>query len=62
MLTMAKYVAPLIKALGGGPKGAEGFEDAKWLRENFSTLVDEHVTNKWLRWGCWWCKLNRCFF
>lgn len=49
VLTMAKYVAPLVKALGGGPKGAEGFEDAKWLRENFSTLVDEHVKNKWLR-------------
>ena len=48
-LTMAKYVAPLVKALGGGPKGAEGFEDAKWLRENFSALVDEHVKNEWLR-------------
>ena len=49
VLTMAKYVAPLVKALGGGPKGAEGFEDAKWLRENFSALVDEHVRNEWLR-------------
>ena len=48
-LTMAKYVAPLVKALGGGPKGAEGFEDAKWLRENFSALVDEHVRDEWLR-------------
>ena len=48
-LTMAKYVAPLVKALGGGPKGAEGFEDAKWLRENFSALVDEHVRDAWLR-------------
>ena len=49
VLTMAKYVAPLVKALGGGPKGAEGFEDAKWLRENFSALVDTHVRNEWLR-------------
>ena len=48
-LTMAKYVPPLLKALGGGPRGAEGFEDAKWLRENFSALVDEHVKNEWLR-------------
>ena len=48
-LTMAKYVAPIVKALGGGPKGAEGFEDAKWLRENFSELVNEHVTNAWLK-------------
>mmetsp|Transcript_24097 Transcript_24097/g.59113 ORF Transcript_24097/g.59113 Transcript_24097/m.59113 type:complete len:173 (-) Transcript_24097:597-1115(-) len=49
ILTMAKYIAPLVKALGGGPKGAEGFEDAKLLREYFSTLVDAHVTNQWLR-------------
>ena len=48
-LTMAKYVPPLVKALGNGPRGAEGFEDAKYLRENFAVLVDEHVTNKWLR-------------
>ena len=48
-LTMAKYVPPLLKALGGGPRGAEGFEDAKWLRENFSALVDEHVRDEWLR-------------
>ena len=48
-LTMAKYVPPLFKALGNGPRGAEGFEDAKYLRENFSVLVDEHVKNPWLR-------------
>ena len=49
VLTMAKYVSPLIKALGGGSKGTEGFEDAKWLRCNFSELVNEHVQNPWLR-------------
>ena len=48
-LTMAKYVPPLFRALGNGPRGAEGFEDAKYLRENFSVLVDEHVKNPWLR-------------
>jgi len=48
-LTMAKYVKPLVVALGGGPRGKQGFEDAKWLRSNFSELIDQHVTNKWLR-------------
>lgn len=48
-LTMAKYVFPLVRALGGGRKGPAGFEDAKWLRENFSELIDQHVTNPRLR-------------